>query len=755
MRILHVDRRRSLPPTPLQIQKNEVIEPHKNVFENASCVISSSKSLNGTYFKMPAGNETIVSARENSPFLLVDLGGLYYVDQVSFTCTMKEVLLWCSNSSSHYTLTQQNITSLPYSWQKVVHIDDNDVSIHVHAPCSVFRIQGIGIDTLTLQNMNARGRLITDQNTIGCLSGHDAFEVCSGKGQCVNGECSCGILYTGERCDSYTVFVVLYENANSLLILCLAAILFVIFVTDSTRKNHWKQEYELVKQTLSDDVEKESNKPKANAGTLHLLFSSPLVYIDADQNTLRPVQALNIDKEFCLLKQSLLDANNPITVNVSCGTMHSFHSVLTIGNTNVLHFSGHCTHEFMAFENASGQMHPITMPILRGMLNTTNGHDSFKQLRVVVLNACFSKRAAVEFVLAGVPHVVAIDGKVLDTTAAAFSRAFYLSLGCGRSVLEAFEGAVKAIQTAPDGATATNRFVLFPVDSGHEEIVFSKSSNDIVQSWPQSRTLPSLTDDFVGRNADCWHLVKHLVDYQRRVIVTYSDESGVGVSQMAIAVGRRLDQRRICKDGVFYASVKYNKIASHPEVRLACVLAAIFRTLGEFWQGIAMYVNDGYYSDDENIAEARRTNRAGSRYIIDRLTQVQPHCLLIIDPCSECPLAIEFLGALLRACPNIQLILCSDAAYVLPQNFDVNVINMKVKPLSPASSADLFLRHVQKRVSVSRSPPTEATSSTLSDHPFLTQLEGNPRKIIHASKQINLLDESHEPVALDEIDLNQ
>jgi hypothetical protein len=141
------------------------------------------------------------------------------------------------------------------------------------------------------------------------------------------------------------------------------------------------------------------------------------------------------------------------------GTTDSLMSVLT-RRPAALHWSGHGTPSYVAFEDGRGGMHAVSTEQLEA-ISASAKHDD---LKLVVVSACSSRFAAEAFARSGVKHVVAVESgmQVLDKAAQLFSRAFYLSLAMGDSVDAAFNIGREAVKSAPslDGALESQKFVL-------------------------------------------------------------------------------------------------------------------------------------------------------------------------------------------------------------------------------------------------------------------------------------------------------
>jgi hypothetical protein len=106
----------------------------------------------------------------------------------------------------------------------------------------------------------------------------------------------------------------------------------------------------------------------------------------------------------------------------------------------VVHISGHGSADGgMVLQNEHGHDQPVTARALAKMLAAAT-----RRLRVVVLNACYS-RAQAEEIAACVDCVVSMDGAIGDDAARTFASGFYSALGNGRSVGNAVQHGVAAL----------------------------------------------------------------------------------------------------------------------------------------------------------------------------------------------------------------------------------------------------------------------------------------------------------------------
>ena len=100
----------------------------------------------------------------------------------------------------------------------------------------------------------------------------------------------------------------------------------------------------------------------------------------------------------------------------------------------VVHFSGHGTpSDEILLLDGQGNPKAVSAPALKQVFT------AFKDnVRVVVLNACFSKPQA-EAIVEIVDCAIGMNKKISDVAAIAFASAFYQAIGFGRSAKDAFE----------------------------------------------------------------------------------------------------------------------------------------------------------------------------------------------------------------------------------------------------------------------------------------------------------------------------
>ncbi len=100
---------------------------------------------------------------------------------------------------------------------------------------------------------------------------------------------------------------------------------------------------------------------------------------------------------------------------------------------NILHFSGHgSSRGEIILQNASGLSQPVSAQTLGELFGRQ------PELQGVLLNACFSAEQA-EGIAQSVPWVIGMEAAIPDEHSIAFAVSFYLALGAGNDVEDAFE----------------------------------------------------------------------------------------------------------------------------------------------------------------------------------------------------------------------------------------------------------------------------------------------------------------------------
>jgi hypothetical protein len=256
----------------------------------------------------------------------------------------------------------------------------------------------------------------------------------------------------------------------------------------------------------------------------------------------------------------------------------------------VLHLSAHGADENLVLENGKRPCtaHVLTCDQLGAMLDLRKNLDDGIGPRLVILNACSSRRAGMTFAQYGIPHVLCTVADIRDSWGRIFFHKVYSCLFQGSTVAEAFKAAVVALRNDPDSAAdAADAFCLLPEDDPHDEVLFpldpavsaallrsaAKSvfavdlsdaselseaasetdkefytyskrtaiSASLRRQTPLNRAVPLLPDNFIGRTVDVWRVQQQLT-YRRLVVVCGGANTGHGIGKTTVldAVQRTL-----------------------------------------------------------------------------------------------------------------------------------------------------------------------------------------------------------------------
>jgi hypothetical protein len=121
---------------------------------------------------------------------------------------------------------------------------------------------------------------------------------------------------------------------------------------------------------------------------------------------------------------------------------------------HVVHFSGHgsATEEIILLDNRTREPKPVSKAALVSLFRALKDN-----IRVVVLNACFSKPQA-EAITGEIDCAIGMARAIGDDAAITFAASFYRAIGFGRSVKQAFDQGVAALLL--DGSTEDQTPVL-------------------------------------------------------------------------------------------------------------------------------------------------------------------------------------------------------------------------------------------------------------------------------------------------------
>jgi hypothetical protein len=172
--------------------------------------------------------------------------------------------------------------------------------------------------------------------------------------------------------------------------------------------------------------------PMTNASTILFLAASP-----DDENKLA------LDKEAREIRDKIRKSEYRDALNFRTEWAVRPDDLLQYLNEyrpQAVHFSGHGTASEILLLDANGQSKPVSREALHALFKLHS-----RTVRLVVLNACFSKAQA-EAIVEVIDCAVGMNRAIGDEAAIVFAAAFYRKLGFGDSVKDAFEEARVALQ---------------------------------------------------------------------------------------------------------------------------------------------------------------------------------------------------------------------------------------------------------------------------------------------------------------------
>lgn len=508
------------------------------------------------------------------------------------------------------------------------------------------------------------------------------------------------------------------------------------------------------------------------ASRIHLAYlqSWPLVG-KLGMAPLFAIKKLDFDSERDQLFKTLNEAKKAIRLQMEVATSDNLLRLLTMG-CRAIHYTGHGMESFLAFEDDEGKMHPMDPVQLRELLEAGRSSGGSTGIEFAFVSACHSQSAGNAFVLAGVPHVIAVrmDEAVCDKASQVFMKHFYLAILVGRTVRAAFDIAQKAVHNTPNlsGADEPRKFLLLPEGADHERTLF----NDIpagpwtdVSAPPVPHTIPAIPQNFLGRNPILQEVVARLL---RKRLVTLTGLRGIGKTAVAIAAARYIWKRNHF-DGVFLVDLRQ-----------------LVRATQE-WSDEHQLTNGGDTTDQTNgepdLHGTRATHASLGRsraptlatlvseacqlpethrnwQHLFRALQSIPRLLLILDG-ADCLLSSstpleglqtgegettsgpsaahaashdlrEFVSSLLRHVAGSKVLITSCVPVRGIQ--DVSEEQLRIEPLSPLDAAQLFYDLRQRNLDPAEFGCNNLSLAKvkLSEHDALRLLAGHPRRIFHA-----------------------
>jgi len=262
-----------------------------------------------------------------------------------------------------------------------------------------------------------------------------------------------------------------------------------------------------------------SSGSRPAGGRVTLLYASPLCHVHQERGPIAMPQ-IPFEREWEMLieagKEAATDLSPPRSARAATRRCHmtvelaaepltakSLQRCVAPSSASaapkVLHLSAHGLGDRLVLENGKGTAHFFCCDNLRAMLNlrqevrAVGKSDEPIGLRLVVLNACSSRPAGLQFVEGGVPHVICASVDIRDSVSGLFLRALYSSLFQGCTVAGAFESALVALRSDPD-IPFVDAFRLLPEGVSHEEILFPPETSAEPQPLALKRSISNSSD---------------------------------------------------------------------------------------------------------------------------------------------------------------------------------------------------------------------------------------------------------------------
>lgn len=401
---------------------------------------------------------------------------------------------------------------------------------------------------------------------------------------------------------------------------------------------------------VSKVIEKVPKQDNSFSNQILILFSAPLL-----TEKLLPVENLSIQKEIDAIALVLEGISHPIAVEivVKVATLQTLQDVLSHRiKPLIIHFIGHGMTKgdstALVLEDEVGITHYFTEEKLAIALS----NQKSPPCQLALLNACHSEKLAQAFVQVGVSHVIALNAedRILDVAARCFSRRLYQALFNQDSVANSFllsRSAVKLdenleqcfnSQSFQQGVNLDEafKFKLLP-QAPHNQPLIIEPANSHQVIYPQwlKTNIPREDSNFVGRRQEIHHVIKELVESDKRCIALHG-MGGIGKTSLAYAIGRWLHERNRYRDGVWFISL--------PDTdSVGTLIIKVQQSL-----------------ELRSFALERELKNSRVFLILDDLDR------LIEKESNE---LIELLNLLLEQCPNLRLLLTSRDSLVKKINY--------------------------------------------------------------------------------------
>jgi len=249
-------------------------------------------------------------------------------------------------------------------------------------------------------------------------------------------------------------------------------------------------------------------------------------------------------------------------------TTENIRTLISANECRILHFSFHTSSDQsrrVFLEDIHGKAHVLTSQEFQSLLLQGGQEERQQQTALVFISSCHSFSLGQNIVAAGVRHVICVrdEHSVMDSSCRLFARHFFIALGAGRSVQQAFECGASALKSSPHKRVRDDgcKFALLPEDGDHSEILASRSVSQREVKFAVSAevttlchastqchygwgSVPASAEDFVGREVDVYRLLVLLrSDSHARRLVLLCGDTGVGKSALMAEVGRFVQSR--------------------------------------------------------------------------------------------------------------------------------------------------------------------------------------------------------------------
>lgn len=247
---------------------------------------------------------------------------------------------------------------------------------------------------------------------------------------------------------------------------------------------------------------------------------------------------------------------DPLHFATAPGLFDAFRRSESRGPVALLHFAGHADSYHLLLEDTDGTPAAVSGGGLAGFLGHVRG------LQLVFLNGCATQGHVQDLLDAGVPAVISTSRAVDDGVARDFAVRFYMWLGEGRSLREAYERATQELRALrlTNGRTWRHLYVS-PSGDGHPPFDSERPPWDLsirpgaerVEMWaPGTPPLPPVprrdlperpfrhlhrfgrehAELFFGREREIWELYERVVADDAPPVILLYGQSGVGKSSL-------------------------------------------------------------------------------------------------------------------------------------------------------------------------------------------------------------------------------